>query len=157
MKTIDTLLIEYGKSHQNRVNKIIHWIMVPAIFFSIVGLVMSIPLGTIEKTMFINVATVALILSLAYYFSLSKPLFLGFCLWSVFCLWGNFTLYQSVGYSNSGLATVSFVIFFIAWVFQFIGHKIEKAKPSFFDDIKFLLIGPAWLLHFIYKKLGIKY
>lgn len=131
--------------------------MVPAIFFSIVGLVMSIPLVMVEKTMFINAATVALTLSLLYYFPLSKPLFVGFCVWSVFCLWGNFVIYQSVDYSNSGLATVSFMIFFVAWIFQFIGHKIEKAKPSFFDDIKFLLIGPAWLLHFIYKKLGIKY
>ena len=48
-------------------------------------------------------------------------------------------------------------MFAIAWIGQFIGHKIEGAKPSFLDDLKFLLIGPAWLLSFIYKKLGIKY
>jgi uncharacterized membrane protein YGL010W len=48
-------------------------------------------------------------------------------------------------------------IFVLSWVGQFIGHKIEGAKPSFFDDLKFLMIGPAWLLHFIYRKAGIPY
>ena len=52
---------------------------------------------------------------------------------------------------------ISLSLFLIAWIGQFIGHKIEGAKPSFFDDIKFLLIGPAWLIAFIYQKIGIKY
>ena len=43
------------------------------------------------------------------------------------------------------------------WIFQFIGHKIEGKKPSFFEDIQFLMIGPAWLLSFIYNRLGIRY
>ena len=49
----------------------------------------------------------------------------------------------------------SLIIFTLAWIGQFIGHKIEGQKPSFFEDFKFLLIGPAWLLSFIYKKLGV--
>jgi uncharacterized membrane protein YGL010W len=48
-------------------------------------------------------------------------------------------------------------VFVLAWIFQFVGHKIEGKKPSFLDDVKFLLIGPIWLLHFIFKKLGIPY
>ena len=51
----------------------------------------------------------------------------------------------------------SIIIFVFAWIGQFIGHKIEGKKPSFFKDIQFLLIGPLWLLSFVYKKLGIKY
>ena len=50
---------------------------------------------------------------------------------------------------------LSMLIFIFAWIGQFIGHKIEGQKPSFFEDIQFLLIGPAWLLSFIYKKLGV--
>ena len=52
---------------------------------------------------------------------------------------------------------LSLAIFVVAWIGQFIGHKIEGKKPSFFEDIQFLLIGPAWLLSFIYNKFGIKY
>jgi len=49
------------------------------------------------------------------------------------------------------------VVFVIAWIGQFIGHKIEGKKPSFLDDLRFLLIGPIWLLHFILKKASIRY
>ncbi len=157
MRPIDELLEAYGKSHQNKTNKLIHWIMVPLIFFSIVGLLMSIPIFGATKTAFINFGTLAFIFSLLYYFKLSKPLFVGFIFWALFCLYGNFYIYKSLNYSNSSLALASLSIFVIAWIFQFIGHKIEGIKPSFLDDIKFLLIGPAWLLHFIYKKLGINY
>ena len=56
---------------------------------------------------------------------------------------------------NAGL--VLFLIFVIAWIGQFVGHKIEGKRPSFFEDLQFLLIGPAWLLHFVYKKMGVSY
>jgi uncharacterized membrane protein YGL010W len=52
---------------------------------------------------------------------------------------------------------VSIAVFVLAWIGQFIGHKIEGAKPSFFEDLKFLLVGPAWLLGFVYRRLGIDY
>jgi uncharacterized membrane protein YGL010W len=52
---------------------------------------------------------------------------------------------------------VCLALFIVAWIFQFIGHKIEGKKPSFFKDLQFLLIGPAWLLSFIYQKVGIRY
>ena len=52
---------------------------------------------------------------------------------------------------------ISLIIFALAWVFQFIGHHIEGKKPSFLKDIRLLMIGPAWLMHFIYKKLHIPY
>lgn len=59
--------------------------------------------------------------------------------------------------SYAGLALFSLILFVAAWIGQFIGHKIEGKKPSFLEDLQFLLIGPAWLVHFIYIKLGIKY
>ena len=60
-------------------------------------------------------------------------------------------------FSKTNIFLFYLMIFVIAWIGQFIGHKIEGKKPSFFEDVKFLLIGPAWLLSFIYKKIGIKY
>jgi uncharacterized membrane protein YGL010W len=71
-------------------------------------------------------------------------------------LWGNHQLAQSLG-SIQNMVFASLGIFFVAWVGQFIGHKIEGKKPSFLEDLQFLLIGPAWLLHFIFKRLGVRY
>jgi uncharacterized membrane protein YGL010W len=53
------------------------------------------------------------------------------------------------------LWAVSLGIFVTAWVFQFWGHSVEGKKPSFLKDLQFLLIGPAWIMSFVYKKLGI--
>ena len=61
--------------------------------------------------------------------------------------------------ANAGapITTICVAIFVVAWTGQFIGHKIEGKKPSFFKDIQFLLIGPIWLLSDLYKRLGIRY
>jgi uncharacterized membrane protein YGL010W len=48
-------------------------------------------------------------------------------------------------------------LFAVAWVGQFIGHAIEGARPSFFKDVLFLMIGPLWLISFVYRKLGLRY
>lgn len=159
MRKIDELLYEYGLSHQNETNKLIHWICVPAIFFSIVGLIFSIPVGPLPELLpflqgFANWATITLLLVLIYYVTISPPLAIGMLFFSALCLaLANF-IYLSL---SIPLWLVSIIIFIVAWVFQFYGHKIEGKKPSFLKDVQFLLIGPAWLMHFIYKKLGLAY
>jgi uncharacterized membrane protein YGL010W len=159
MRKIDTLLDEYGQSHQNATNKLIHWFCVPAIFFSVVGLVFSIPVGPLPELLpfldnFANWATVVLVLVLLYYTSLSGPLTLGMLFFSALCIaLANFLDLTFPGY----LWAISLGVFIIAWIIQFYGHKIEGKKPSFLKDIQFLMIGPAWLMHFIYKKWGFSY
>jgi len=159
MRKIDALLYEYGLSHKNETNKAIHWICVPAIFFSIVGLIFSIPSGILDSLSpflhnFANWATILLILVLIYYATLSPPLALGMLLFSAVCL-ALANLIDLI--SPIPLWIVSLSIFVVAWIFQFYGHKIEGKKPSFLKDVQFLLIGPAWLMHFIYKRFGFAY
>lgn len=153
MKKINYLLDQYGESHKNGTNKLIHWICVPAIFFSIVGLVSIIPFPweiNIYEGINLSWALFALILVLLYYVSLSVPLSLGMLLFSIGCL----VLCSQINVSKYSL-WIYIGIFAVSWVFQFIGHNIEGKKPSFLQDIQFLLIGPAWLMHFILKKLNI--
>jgi uncharacterized membrane protein YGL010W len=159
MKKIDALLSEYGESHQNATNKLIHWICVPLIFFSIMGLIASIPSGILrsllgEGSIFANWAAVLLALALVYYITLSIPLSIGMFLFALFCL---FIINKIVIMNLAPLWAISLGIFVLAWIGQFYGHKIEGKKPSFLKDIQFLMIGPAWLMHFIYKSLGIPY
>jgi uncharacterized membrane protein YGL010W len=158
MRKIDQLLIEYGESHQNVTNKTIHWICVPLIFFSIVGMVASIPSSMLQKVMgespYANWATVSMVLAVIYYVSLSIPLSIGMALFALVCL----TLANIIAQLNvAPLWLICVAIFVSAWIGQFYGHKVEGKKPSFFKDVQFLLIGPAWLMHFIYKKVGIPY
>lgn len=155
-KTIDTLLGKYGESHQNGTNKFIHWICVPSIMFSLFGLLYAIPFP-IERGLFTNWAALFLAAALVYYLRLSIPMFLGFVIIGGLMLYGVNAIYAATFGDAKMLALISLTIFVLAWIGQFIGHKIEGKKPSFLEDLQFLLIGPAWLLHFIFKKVGIGY
>ena len=159
MRNIDQLLSAYGESHQNPTNKFIHWICVPLIFFSVVGLIFSIPAEGVQRFLgegnpYANWATVVLVLVLVYYASLSVVLSLGMLLFIVLCLYVARLIMHS---DIAPLWLVSLIIFVLAWIGQFYGHKIEGKRPSFLKDLQFLLIGPAWLLHFIYRRIGIPY
>lgn len=154
MRTIDRLLSEYGESHQNPTNKIVHWICVPIIFWSITAMLWSvkIPVEIPGLGIQLNAAIVALVLVLLYYFTLSVLLATGMLLFSFGCLALSYTLEQKVDFPLWGIAIIAFVL---AWIGQFWGHSVEGKKPSFLKDLQFLLVGPAWLMHFIFKKLGL--
>ncbi|MEO9004977.1 MAG: Mpo1-like protein [Ginsengibacter sp.] len=154
MKTVNEWLNEYGESHKNDINKLIHWLCVPAIFFSIVGLLYTIKLPWIINTLSINVAIVVVLLITLYYLQFSISLGIGMFIFGVLCL---FLCYLIEKFIPVSLWLVSVIIFVIAWIGQFYGHKVEGKKPSFLKDIQFLLIGPMWLMSFIYKKLRINF
>ena len=158
---IDILFDKYAESHQDPTNKLIHWICVPLIVFSILGLVWTIPFPYLEflgkYNGFVNWASFLIAFSIYYYYRLS-PVMSYFMLLSVFVM--SFLIVQLEKVEASGgpaVWLVCAVIFVLAWIGQFIGHKIEGKKPSFLDDVKFLLIGPIWLIHFICKKIGVRY
>ena len=152
MKSIQQWLTEYGESHQNETNKTIHWICVPTIFFSVIGLLYSVKLPWIVAGLQINLAMVVLLLVTVYYFSLSRTLWIGMLLFAVACL-GICDLIEKTNFIQLWLFCL--ITFVLAWIGQFYGHKVEGKKPSFLKDLQFLMIGPAWLMSFIYKKLGI--
>jgi len=154
-RKIDILLNKYGESHQNETNKAIHWVCVPLIMFNLVGLLMSIPFP--NYSIVFNLATLVLMFALGYYLRLSLLLSFGLVFIVISLLLGNYYLKLYAEASGFNYVYVSLIIFLAAWIGQFYGHKVEGKKPSFLEDIQFLLIGPAWLLHFIYKKLGFKY
>lgn len=159
MKTMQDWLDAYGVSHQNPSNKLIHWICVPLIFFTIIGLLSKIPIRKLGADFnafsgFLHIGTLLLIFGLMFFLRLSKTMAFFMAIISFLVLWG-------VKEVNSRFPEqalfIYLLVFVLAWIGQFIGHKIEGEKPSFFDDLKFLLIGPAWLMSFILKKLGVKY
>jgi uncharacterized membrane protein YGL010W len=153
---IDALLDEYGESHLNPVNKFIHWICVPVIVWTVVALIWSIPFpwdigsGIVP----LNWAVIALILAQIYYFRLSRRLGMGLLLYNLAMLWITAAVEAN---SPWPLWLVALVVFVLAWIGQFIGHIIEGKRPSFFKDLQFLMIGPAWLMSFVYRKAGLEY
>ncbi len=154
MKSVHALLVAYGESHQNPINKFIHWVCVPLIILSLLGLLWSIPFPVGDSSIpLLNWATLLLLIVIFYYLLLSWQLAAGMIVFSC-------TLYLILFWLDDlaiPLWVLSLVVFTVAWIGQFIGHYIEGKRPSFFKDVQFLLIGPLWLLATIYRKLKLPY
>ena len=153
-KSINDWVDSYAESHQNSTNKKIHWICVPLIMFSLLGLLSVIKLFDV-KGFEMNLCYVLIIFAWLFYLNLSLIISIGMFFMSALQL--LLIYYLEINLDNTLLLYLYIGIFVVAWIGQFIGHKIEGQKPSFFEDLQFLLIGPAWIIRFIYKKLGIKY
>ncbi len=149
MKTLRDWLNEYAVSHQNPTNKRLHWLCIPPIVFSVACALKAIPVGDAA----VNAATVVGVLALAYYLRLSWQLGAGLVVIFGGLYWGVLALESALG--TSMMLALAAAIFVLAWIGQFVGHHIEGAKPSFFKDLQFLLIGPLWLLADVYRRLSI--
>ena len=156
MKNIYDWLDAYGESHQNPTNKKIHWVCVPLIMLTLLGLLSLIKIPLSIANMPINLSHILLVVALLFYLRLSVSISFGMIIISFITLFIINRL-EIIFPDINQLLYLYISIFVLSWIGQFIGHKIEGKKPSFFEDIQFLLIGPAWLLSFIYNKIGIKY
>ncbi len=154
-RRIDRLLAEYGESHRHPLNKAIHWVCVPVITWTVLALLWSVPVPAVFASVpLLNWATLFAALAVLYYLSLSLTLTAGMAAFAALCFW-LIAAYQA----NFAWPLRQFAggVFAVAWVFQFIGHTVEGKRPSFFKDVQFLLIGPAWLLHFVCRRAGVPY
>lgn len=150
-KTIDQWLHLYGESHQNKTNKLIHWICVPVITWTVVALLWQVSFFGVA---WVNPGALFIVSALLFYWTLSKPIAIGMALFALLCV-SLIILHNAL--LPVALWQTAVTLFVVAWIGQFIGHKIEGKKPSFFQDLLFLFIGPAWLMSFICRRLRIQY
>jgi len=140
-RKVDQLLAHYEESHRNPRNERIHFVAIPLIMLSLVGLIYALHPW---------LAYAFLAASMVYYARLSA-VFLGtMALLSLVVL----GLVMAMG---DKVLPISVGIFVAAWVAQFIGHRIEGKKPSFFEDLQYLWVGPIFVISKLFLKLGIRW
>lgn len=153
-RPIDRYFASYSDDHRNVLNQHIHVVAVPAILWSVVALLWCLPPLV---TWFQNGiwSAFAMFAAWCFYNRLSRALGIGMLvLLFVFgCLCR--LLEAEIGLHN--LLWVAIGVFVVAWIAQFLGHKIEGRKPSFLTDLTYLLIGPAWVMAKLYRRLGVAY
>ncbi len=137
-RRIDVLLAHYALSHRHPVNERIHCVAVPVIMISLIGLMMALhPV----------VGGGFLLASLVYYLRLSMRAFVLMLIWSV--------VLAGIALGMGEVrAELSIVLFAAGWIAQFIGHRIEGRKPSFFEDIQYLWIGPLFVAQVLLRPVG---
>ena len=153
-RDVDRWLGNYSEDHRNPTNIIVHWVCVPLILWTVVALLWVVPVPAAIGRPGLW-AGVAMFFALTFYLRLSRPL--GFAMLIAFVVLGVITeaLYRALGPMN--LMWLAIAVFVMAWVAQFVGHKIEGKKPSFLTDVAYLLIGPAWIVAKIMRRIGIAY
>jgi uncharacterized membrane protein YGL010W len=139
-REIERLINHYGASHQNKTNIWIHAIAVPSIYFVTIALIWSIPVPEFIAKFNVTFAHILAVPTLYYYFKLSGPIGAAMTLLTLL----SFGAINLLVMLNISVWLFSLVLFVAMWILQFIGHKIEGAKPSFFEDLRYLLVGPAW-------------
>ncbi len=158
MRRVDELLDNYSMDHQNPTNQMIHVFCVPAIVWSVSALLWCIPVPYLPAPYnYLNPGlwgALAMFLAWTYYWQMSKTLAIGLLL--SFTAAGFFNRWILYTYGIYVLFGLAIGVFVIAWIIQFIGHKIEGKRPSFLTDMVYLLVGPMWTLRKLYYRLGIE-
>ena len=153
-REVDRWLGNYSEDHRNSTNILIHWICVPLILWTAIALLWVLPVPVVLGRAGLW-AGVAMFFALTFYLRLSRPL--GFGMLAAFVVLGLVTeaLYRVLGATT--LLWLAVGVFVLAWIAQFVGHHIEGRRPAFFTDLVYLLIGPAWIVAKIMRRLGIAY
>jgi|SRR5690606_6540217 len=150
-RPIDHWFERYAGDHRNRVNVAIHWVAVPLILWSVIALLWCIPVpGTWFRAGLW--AALSMFAAWMFYYRASRPLGFGMLAVLVALSWLTRWLHDMLG--TQALAWTALAVFAVAWVAQFAGHRLEGRRPSFLTDLVYLLVGPAWLLSKVYRRLG---
>jgi len=155
VKTTDQWLAEYAHNHRDDTNRLIHWVCVPVIVVSIVGLMWSLPVPETFRAASpaLNWGTVFLMAAVVYYFILSISLAIG----SLPFVIGVVAAVAWLDRLAVPLWLISAALFAAGWIGQFIGHWHEGSRPAFFRDLQFLMIGPLWLIAGVFRRFNIPY
>ena len=140
-RKVDELLAHYASSHTQPTNELIHFVAIPLIILSLVGVMFWVHPW---------LAYTFIAASLVYYARLSAVFLVSMAVVSVVMLALVFAM-------GSWLLPLCVAIFVVSWIFQFIGHKLEGKKPSFFEDIQYLWVGPLFVLSKLFAKLGVRW
>jgi uncharacterized membrane protein YGL010W len=151
LRRVDTLLDNYSADHQNPTNQLIHLVCVPLIAWSVSAMLWAIPVptGVLQPGAW---AALAMFVAWMAYWRLSRKLAMGMLVAFLAAIFLNRWIAQAWGVM--ALLWLGAGVFVVAWIGQFIGHKIEGKRPSFFTDLVYLLIGPIWTLRKLYTRVG---
>ena len=152
-RAIDRWFASYSGDHRNGTNQLIHVFAVPAILWSVIALLWCVP---VPGTWFRPGLWAALAMFAAWMFYFRNSRRIGFGMLAVFIAMSWLTRWIHDTQGTRFLLWLAIGVFVVAWIAQFVGHSklFEGKKPSFFTDLRYLLIGPAWVLSKLYRKLG---
>lgn len=141
------MLDEYELSHRHPTNITIHWIAEPLAIFALMALAASAPL------LGITLLWPFLALTLGYFCWLSPRVTLAFLPIVTLFVILIALLDRTV---TAPTWTWALPLFALSWVALLIGHKIETRVPTVFQNPNLIIIGPAWLMRRLFRRLNLR-
>ena len=143
MQPFKEQLLMYQQQHTNKMNRLTHYIGIPAIVFAILMVFNWISIDIAAKIQF-SFSWILLVSVLIYYFNLNKRLSLAAAIVLIPFTWLATLIARPTPAPMH--FTLFFILFFGGWILQFVGHFFEKQKPAFMLSASQLLIGPLFVL-----------
>lgn len=153
MKTLVEQMSMYAAYHREPTNKAIHFVFVPLIVWSAMGLIRQVgewPLGPFEISLTLLIA-VAL---LAYYLRLDFPLGVAMVFLFTFFL---VTVEQAQGAFGSRAWMLFLAVFVGSWIAQLVGHAaFEHRKPALADNLWQVFVAPIFVMAELAFAIGLR-
>jgi len=148
---MEELLSRYSNDHRHIWNQRIHKIAVPALLASSVGMFTTLGRFFLPEIRLLSGGNLQIVFMLIWYGVLDRrlprvmaPL-----------LFGAAALITYIDRNHGDLLwPLCLGVFFMGWIFQFIGHRLEGNKPAFFSEFNYLMVGPMWVMITLRRRFG---
>ncbi len=153
----DTLswLERYEKNHENLTWPLIYWAAVPMVVVGTVGVLWTLPVPAqfTEISPLLNWGSAFLMVSAVYYFVISLSLAIGLLPFVI----GVGSIQLWLADSDFTPLRVSSGLLVGGLIGLWLGHRNERGIRATLEDLQTIMIGPAWLLSVIYRRIGIPF
>ncbi len=155
MSETDNWLERYEINHRDLTWPWIYRAAVPMVIVDTVGILWSLPVPPefYDISPLLNWGSAFLMVATVYYFIISLSLAMGllpFVMGVAFIhLWLPGSEYSAI--------RVSFGLLLAGILGLWMGHRNKPGFGAIIEDLQTIMIGPAWLLSVMYRRLGIPY
>lgn len=153
MSETEDWLTRYGNSHATIASPLVYWAAVPLVVLGVVGLLWWIPIPEEFESIsrLVNWGSLFLMAATVYYFIISVPLAIGMLPFVIGVAWVQVWL-ESSEYSPVHVSAG----FLLAGILGLLlGRRQNRPIARMFKDLQLMMIGPAWLLSVLYRRMGI--
>ena len=153
MSETDDWLSRYAKSHSELASPIVYWAAVPMVVLGTVGLLWSLPVPDkfLEISPLVNWGSLFLMAATVYYFIISVPLAIGMLPFVI----GIASIQAWLEGSDYSPMRASLGLLIAGIVGLLLGRRNKGFIRGLFQDLQLMMIGPAWLLSVLYRRMGI--